>query len=208
MPVHDELEKITKDGEASNADAQHYFDILDDIEKEDAEAPTTTWCSAACSSWRSPTGPEEHQRLDPRGRSTRWTARPSRRTSSSYSDLSKELGEGLKNERQQIINRAGLIAKAKLEHELQSQGPAQPGPAHPVRDHDQGEGAHRVLAHGRRKQEGLGTVQDKRRIADEEEVALRGRVLARRAGHVRVHAHQELQGLPHQQDRRLRQRRQ
>ena len=35
-----------------------------------------------------------------------------------FSDLSKELGENLKKERQQLINRAGLIAKAKLQHEL------------------------------------------------------------------------------------------
>ncbi|MBS2029153.1 MAG: adventurous gliding motility protein GltC [Deltaproteobacteria bacterium] len=170
-PVHDQLDKITKDGEASNADAQHYFDILEDIEKKMSDGTNNdvvlgrvlklALTDRDLKSTNDSILETEHE-MDSLSK---------QKDVFKFSDLSKELGDGLKKERQQLIQRAGLIAKAKLQHELQylkellSQG---------LRIQFETTTKEKELIEssltGGGKKEGLSTVQDKRRIADEEEM--------------------------------------
>ncbi len=68
-----------------------------------------------------------------------------------YSDLSKNLIEGLKAEREELIKKAGIMAKSKLELELgELKKLLAQRPAHPFETTDQGEGLPRGAAPRRR----------------------------------------------------------
>ncbi|MBI5549667.1 MAG: adventurous gliding motility protein GltC [Deltaproteobacteria bacterium] len=115
MPVHNELEKIT----SQTSDAQRYYDILAEIQKRNKEGGKGSTLLLERILKLALTDKdlklvndsilEVEREMDTIGEA---------RDLFRYSDLSKGLGEGLKGERQQLINRAGLLAKAKLEYEL------------------------------------------------------------------------------------------
>lgn len=119
-PVHDQLDKIVKDGEAKNADAQHYFDILEDIEKKqgDESNPNDVVLARVLKlaltdrDLKSTNDSilEIEKEMDAFG---------SKKDTFKFSDVAKQLMEGLKAERANLIQRAGLIAKAKLQKEYE-----------------------------------------------------------------------------------------
>jgi TolA-binding protein len=115
MPVHNELEKIT----TQNTDAQKYYDILAEIQKRNQGgekgaslllerilklALTDKDLKSVNDSIL-----EVEKEMDSIGE---------RKDLFRYSDMAKSLTEGLKEERKQLIAKAGLLAKAKLEFEL------------------------------------------------------------------------------------------
>lgn len=117
-PVHDQLDKIVKEGEAK--DAQHYFDVLEAIEKKNPEeaGPNDVVLARVLKlaltdrdlkSTNDSILEIEHE-MDAFG---------SKKDTFKFSDVAKSLMEGLKAERASLIQRAGLIAKAKLQNEYQ-----------------------------------------------------------------------------------------
>lgn len=114
MPVHNELERVT----AVTQDAQRYYDILNEIQKRNARgeggsvllerilklALTDKELKAVNDSIL-----EIEAEMD---------SIHERRDLFRYSELAKELNEELKQERQSLLGRAGILAKAKLEFEL------------------------------------------------------------------------------------------
>jgi TolA-binding protein len=120
-PVRDELDKILKEGDAKNSDAQHYFDILEDIEKKDLASADASAGSVVLSrvfklaltdrdlkATNDSVLEVEHE-MDLIG---------TKKDVFKLSDLAKNLLDTLKKERQALINKGGLIAKAKLQKEL------------------------------------------------------------------------------------------
>ncbi len=115
MPVHNELERVT----AVNQDAQRYYDILNEIQKRNAEGGKGGSVLLERILKLALTDKELKQvnesilelegEMDSIGE---------RKDLFRYSELAKELNEGLKTERQQLLGKAGLLAKAKLEFEL------------------------------------------------------------------------------------------
>lgn len=115
MPVHNELERIT----TANNDAQKYYDILAEIQKRNQEGGKGSTLLLERILKLALTDKdlklvnesilEIEREMDAIGE---------KKDLFKYSDLAKGLGEGLKTERQQLMGKAGLLAKAKLEFEL------------------------------------------------------------------------------------------
>jgi tetratricopeptide (TPR) repeat protein len=117
MPVHNELEKIT----SQNTDGQRYYDILAEIQKRNKDAPASKGSELLLERILklALTDKELKQVND----SILEVEREQDAINESkdlfrYSDLAKGLNEGLKVERQALIAKAGMLAKAKLEYEL------------------------------------------------------------------------------------------
>ncbi|MGC4118355.1 MAG: adventurous gliding motility protein GltC [Myxococcales bacterium] len=116
MPVHNELERIT----GSNNDAQKYYDILAEIQKrnQDGSGKGSTLLL------------ERILKLALTDKDLKMVndsileiereqdAIGEKRDVFKYSDLSKKITEDLKKERQELMAKAGILAKAKLEFEL------------------------------------------------------------------------------------------
>jgi TolA-binding protein len=117
-PVRDALDKIVKDGESQ--DAQHYFDVLEGIEKKTGEAADANnrdvlgrvlklaLTDKDLKSTNDSILEVEHET----------DALNAKKDTFKFSDLAKDLGEGLKTEREKLIKTAGFQAQAKLQHEL------------------------------------------------------------------------------------------
>ena len=168
-PVHDQLDKMVKEGDAQNVDAQHYFSLLEDIEKKNADGNQDVVLARVLKlaltdhdlkSTNDSVLEVEHE-MD---------GLSAKKDVFKFSDLAKELGEGLKVERDGLIKRAGLIAKAKLQKELGyltellSQG---------LRikfetTTKEKEFLQSALTNGKQQEE-LGKVRERRLVADDEE---------------------------------------
>jgi len=116
MPVHNELEKIT----STHTDAQKYYDILAEIQRrnQDGTGRGSTLLL------------ERILKLALTDKDLKLVndsileiereqdAIAERRDVVKYSDLAKKINEDLKAERQGLMGKAGILAKAKLEFEL------------------------------------------------------------------------------------------
>jgi len=116
MPVHNELEKIT----STHTDAQKYYDILAEIQRrnQDGTGRGSTLLL------------ERILKLALTDKDLKLVndsileiereqdAIAERRDVFKYSDLAKKINEDLKAERQGLMGKAGILAKAKLEFEL------------------------------------------------------------------------------------------
>ena len=117
-PVHDALDKVVKEGESQNS--QHYFEVLEDIEKKTGEAADANnrevlsrvlklaLTDKDLKSTNDSILEVEHET----------DSISNKKDAFKFSDLAKDLGEGLKKERETLITKAGLVAQAKLQHEL------------------------------------------------------------------------------------------
>lgn len=116
MPVHNELEKIT----STNSDAQKYYDILAEIQKrnQDGSGRGSTLLlerilKLALTDKDLKLVNESILEIE-----KEQDAIGERRDTFKYSDLAKKITEDLKKERQELMGKAGILAKAKLEFEL------------------------------------------------------------------------------------------
>jgi TolA-binding protein len=115
MPVHNELEKIT----ASNADAKGYWDILDEVQRRNKDGGQGTSLllerilNLALTDKDLKAVNDSILELEAEMDSVR-----ERSDLFKYSDLAKALGEEMKVERTDLMAKAGILAKAKLETEL------------------------------------------------------------------------------------------
>ncbi len=114
-PVYDALDDLTQ----KNMEAADYYAVLADIQKKNRTAKKTGQSSgpdprAGAEARPERQGPQEHQRLDHRAgeRARRWTKT---HPSLNNTDLAKHLQDILKKQRTALIQKAGLMAKAKLE---------------------------------------------------------------------------------------------
>lgn len=116
MPVHNELEKIT----STNTDAQKYYDILAEIQKrnQDGTGKGSTLLlerilKLALTDKDLKLVNESILEIE-----REQDAIGEKRDVFKYSDLAKKITEDLKKERQELMGKAGILAKAKLEFEL------------------------------------------------------------------------------------------
>ena len=119
LPVHNELEKIT----SANQDAQKYYDILAEIQKRNAETDAKDVKGHGVILERilklALTDKDLKQVNDTILEvETEQDSIAQKSENFKYSDLAKAQTEALKKERSTMIDRAGILAKAKLETEL------------------------------------------------------------------------------------------
>ncbi|HEY3447022.1 MAG TPA: adventurous gliding motility protein GltC [Myxococcales bacterium] len=116
MPVHNELEKIT----STNTDAQKYYDILAEIQKRNLDGGARgssllleRILKLALTDKDLKLVNESILEIE-----REQDAIGEKRDVFKFSDLAKSQTEGLKKERQELMTKAGILAKAKLEFEL------------------------------------------------------------------------------------------
>ncbi|MDR0966127.1 MAG: adventurous gliding motility protein GltC [Myxococcales bacterium] len=115
MPVHDELERITN----ANTDAAGYWEIFTEVQKRNrASAGGTSWIlerilSLALTDRDLKVSNDIIQEVEAEIDGIR-----KRSDLFKFSELAKATGEDLKTERRALMEKAGIMAKAKLEFEL------------------------------------------------------------------------------------------
>jgi tetratricopeptide (TPR) repeat protein len=115
MPVHDQLETIMK----TEKDASEYYNILSDIQKKEREGLSSTDLIlerilrlALTDKDLKKTNESILELEDEVGQIS------NKSESFRYSDLAKEVLDGLKGQREQLVKKAGVMAKGKLEFEF------------------------------------------------------------------------------------------
>jgi len=116
MPVHDQLEAIMK----NERDASEYYNVLSDIQRKEREGLSSTDLIL-----------ERILRLALTDKDLKKTndsileleaevgAFSGKSETFRYSDIAKELLDGLKGQREALVRKAGVMAKGKLEFELE-----------------------------------------------------------------------------------------